>query len=193
MNDLHFLQDVLRRPLQMGAILPSSPQLARRMVELACIEPGQLIVELGAGSGAFTREIVARHPDNPLLLLEPGHELAAGLRRKFPQAVVSTALAQDLGRVLTEHNLGPVDRVISGLPWSLWKRPVQEQVLGAITPLMSKDGRLVTFHYVHARELGLIRTTRSLLRGSFALVHDSPIVWANVPPAYVHIADGPLP
>jgi hypothetical protein len=65
-------------------------------------------------------------------------------------------------------------------------------VLDAIHPTLAPGGRFVTFHYVHCRGLGLIRTTRRLLEERFHLVTDSAIVWDNLPPAYVHIADRPV-
>jgi phospholipid N-methyltransferase len=61
---------VLINPMQVGAIAPSGPDLARVIVDTAQIEVGHTIVELGAGSGSFTREIVNRHPDNRLFAFE---------------------------------------------------------------------------------------------------------------------------
>src|SRR5512136_1763314 len=55
---LLFLGALVRNPRSVGAIVPSSVHLARRMVtELA---PGSRVVELGPGTGVITREILAR-------------------------------------------------------------------------------------------------------------------------------------
>lgn len=175
----------------MGAIAPSSANLARMMVSEARIEPGHVIVELGAGSGAFTRELVARHPDNPLVAFELSASLAAGLSREFPSARIVAGPVESFPTIAAELGVGRIDRVVSGLPWALWDEARQAGVLDSIVPYLAPGARLVTFHYLHSRAVGRVATTRRLLQQRFATVTNSPVVWANVPPAYVHIAQDP--
>lgn len=191
MSTLTFLRDVARRPLEMGAIYPSSASLARAMVDAAAIEPGHVVLELGAGSGAFTSEVVTRFPQNPLYLLEPGRTLAAALQARFPPAVVGACLAEDLAGFARSVGMPPVDRVVSGLPWALWSRSRQEGILDQLLPHLAAGARLVTFHYVHSRLSGGVPALREALLARFERVSQSDPVWANLPPAYVHIAAGP--
>jgi phospholipid N-methyltransferase len=184
-----FLRDVVKRPLEMGAILPSSRHLAAAMVDAARVRRGDTVLELGAGSGSFTAELARRHPRSPLVLVEPGVELAAGLSQRFPTARVCAVRAQDLSTLGLAR--GSVHRVVSGLPWALWSTDVQNEILEVLSPLLSTDARLVTFHYVHSRALGRVAAFRHLLCRRFAKVEHSAPVWRNVPPAYVHIAEGP--
>lgn len=190
---LHFLRDVARSPVQMGAIAPSGRRLAKAMVDEAQIEPGHVVVELGGGSGSFTRELLARHPDNPLTVFELSPDLAAGLRRDFPRARVIAAPVEDLPKIASELGISRIDRVVSGLPWALWRELRQAAVLDALGPYLAPQARLVTFHYVHSRSLGRVATTRRLLQERFREVSHSAPVWANVPPAYIHIAQSPCP
>ncbi len=192
MSTLLFLRDVARSPVQMGAIVPSSKHLARSMVDEAGITPGDVVVELGGGSGAFTREIVARHPGNPLVVFELSAELAGELARGFPSATVVAEPVEVLPEVADRLGLPAIDRVISGLPWALWSEGRQAAILDALVPLLSPTARLVTFHYVHSRALGRVATMRRLLQERFLDVRYAEPVWANVPPAFVHIAERPL-
>ncbi len=191
MSTLLFLRDVVRSPIQMGAVVPSSRHLARAMVDEARIGPDDVVVELGAGSGAFTKEIVERHPSNPLLVFELSATLAESLVANFPSAKVAAAPVEELPAIARRFGISRIDRVVSGLPWALWSEERQAAILDALIPYLSPDARLVTFHYVHSRALGRVATMRRLLLERFSHVTNSDAVWANVPPAYVHIAEGP--
>lgn len=191
MSTTLFWREVRARPLEMGAIVPSSGALARRIVACAGIRRGDVVAELGAGSGAFTSEIVARHPDNSLLVLEPSLPLAAHLASAHPRARVYSDGAEDLPEVVRSAGLTRVDRVISGLPWALWERARQERVLDAIVSVLSPDAVFVTFHYLHSDALGAVAPTRELLGARFEEVARSDVEWRNLPPAYVCIARRP--
>ena len=55
-EQLRFAGQMLRNPRSVGAVAPSSKRLARIMVAaLGNLEPGSVILELGPGTGAFTR------------------------------------------------------------------------------------------------------------------------------------------
>lgn len=191
MSTLMFLRDVARSPLQMGAIAPSSKHLAKAMVDEALIEPGQVIVELGGGTGSFTRELVERYPDNPLLVFELSAELAATLREKFPSAHIVAGPAESFPEVAGQYGITHIDRIVSGLPWALWSPSRQASILDGLVPHLAPGGRMVTFHYVHSRALGRVASMRKHLLERFEEVSNSAPVWANVPPAYIHIAHGP--
>lgn len=186
-----FLKDVLINPLQMGAMAPSGRELARTMVDTARIEDDHTVVELGAGSGSFTRELVDRHPRSPLFVFEISPRLGEELTKRYHSAKVVVAPVEDLPKLAPDIGLKKIDRIVSGLPWALWPESRQATILDALFPFLSPDARFVTFHYVHSRALGRVKITRRLLKERFCEVSNSQPVWANLPPAYVHIAQGP--
>ena len=59
-SKLVFLKQILRNPFGIGAVVPSSQRLARLMVERIDPQTSDVIVELGPGTGVFTRELLAR-------------------------------------------------------------------------------------------------------------------------------------
>jgi phosphatidylethanolamine/phosphatidyl-N-methylethanolamine N-methyltransferase len=186
-----FVKDVARRPKQMGAIVPSGAELARVMLDAAEVGPGHVLVELGAGTGPITRVIRKRFPDNPLLAFEPGSSMAAALRREFPEVRVTERYAQELPEVLREWGPPAVDRVISGLPWTIWPRAVQNAIMEAIVASLNDDGRLVTFTYVHSQVLPGAGALRDLLSAYFGRVERTRVAWNNVPPAFAFVASQP--
>lgn len=186
-----FLRDVLTNPLQMGAVVPSSRALARAIVQAADIQTRQTVVELGAGDGAFTREIVDRHPESPLVAFEISPQLGAELRNRFASATIVVAPVEELPQVASRIGLKKIDRIVSGLPWALWSETRQARILDALVPFLTPTARFVTFHYLHSRALGRVKATRKLLDARFRRVTHSHPVWANFPPGYIHIADRP--
>ncbi|MBN9688702.1 MAG: hypothetical protein J0M24_00560 [Verrucomicrobia bacterium] len=98
MSTLQFFANAIRSPLQTGALVPSSRWLARSMVDAAGIRAGNVILELGPGTGTFTAELVSRHP---------GHQIVA-VERSLPLARVLQQLQESVNEtgVVREHSLG---------------------------------------------------------------------------------------
>jgi len=191
MSGLLFFREFTRNPKRIGSVLPSGNQLARRMVSAADIRSGHVVVEIGAGTGPFTRAIRAAHPsDIDLLLVEPASELAAVLRRDFPGVTVDERYAQDLPAIVREWGKPHVDRVVSGLPWTMWPEEVIAKGLDAVVEVLAPGGRMVTFSYVHAQALlpGAKRFRR-LLQARFSKVDRTEVQWLNFPPALVFVCD----
>ena len=124
---LNFVGQFIRDPVGLGAIAPSGPQLAKLEVDAADIQPHHVVVELGAGDGPMTAEIVQR-PHGPFVTLEPNAVLAATLRQRFPDVQVEERYAQDLPEILAGMGAAKADRVVSSLPWAIWSESLQGEV-----------------------------------------------------------------
>ena len=60
-----FLWQFCRHPSQTGALAPSGKKLSRAIVEaIGPVEPGKVVIELGPGTGVFTRAIRRLLPDS---------------------------------------------------------------------------------------------------------------------------------
>lgn len=186
-----FLREFLRDPNRIGAVAPSGSQLAARMCESAHLSDGQVIVELGAGTGPFTRAIMERHPSAALLALEPKAELASLLRKELPTVRVVEAYAQELPKLCAEWGHPVVDRVVSGLPWTLWPQEVQREALDAVVEVLAPDGYFVTFNYLGAHMMPKAQALRGELAQRFGSVSTSRTAWLNMPPAFVYICSEP--
>ena len=190
MSTLTFLTEFIRDPVTLGAVAPSGPSLARLIVESADIQPGHVVVELGAGTGPMTAQLVALHPDNPLLSLEPKASLAKALRARFPDVEVREDYVQKLPELLEAWGHPKADRVVSSLPWAIWSPELQGECFQAILDTLAPGGKMVTFQYVHSQVLPAARRLRAALDDRFDSVTKTRIAWANVPPAFVFVCEG---
>src|SRR5512134_1462800 len=117
---LAFLQGFLRKPQQVGSVIPSSRFLERKVVDLAGVANARLVIELGPGTGGTTRALLRALPaDAKLLAIEIDPRFASILRENpDPRLIVHEGSAEDLAKVLAEHGLGAPDAVVSGIPFS---------------------------------------------------------------------------
>lgn len=110
-----FFRSWLADPLRVASVAPSSRSLAQLITSEIDGSHGQ-VLELGPGTGVFTRALLKRGvPEADLILVEYGGDFAEPLRALFPMARVVQADAARLSAL----DLFPEQRAgaaISGLP-----------------------------------------------------------------------------
>jgi phosphatidylethanolamine/phosphatidyl-N-methylethanolamine N-methyltransferase len=175
----------LRDPLRTASVMPSSRELAAAMLaELP--RNTRRVIELGGGTGALTRALLAHGiRGDALLVLELNEELHAHLHARFPQVRVLLGDAQQLPVMAAENGFlaaGAADAIVSGLGLLSMPRETQAAILAAAFSCLRPDGHFVQFTYGPqppvadevARNLGL-----QVRRGNFVL--------RNMPPATVYV------
>ncbi len=181
---LRFIEAFIREPFAVGALCPSSPVLARAVVDSCDFQPGDTVVELGPGTGAFTRLLLERlDKRGQLLALETSDTHVEVLRRTISRCRVIHDSAENLARYLPD---GHADCVVSGLAWGNMLPRVQDRILEAIWRALASRGQFVAFAYAHAFCLPTSLRFRRLLFQNFARVETTPIIWRNLPPAYIY-------
>lgn len=183
-----FLRQFIRSPRTVGAVLPSSPALASTMLAPVDFAGARAIVEFGPGTGAFTTEIARRlRPGCHYLGVELSADFTRNLAARFPGLTFVNASAADLTEILAAHDIGAVDAIVCGLPWATLPVSLQDTVFAAIDRALVPGGVFVTFGYFQSLVLPPTWALRRRLRQEFAQVSRSPVVWANVPPAFAYI------
>jgi len=179
-NTARFIWQFCRHPRQTGAIAPSGRRLATAIVQaLGPVEPGRLVVELGPGTGVFTRAIRHLLPNNPLMVIERNPRFARQLRERFPDIIVAEDCASRLGDLIEQHGYqsAQVGGVISGLPLLSLPPEVTNRIFAGLTATLDADTRFVNFTYSQ-------KGFRRLQTPGFRLV-ETRRVFINVPPASV--------
>lgn len=141
-----FLREWLADPLRVASVAPSGRALAEAMTRSidAATAP---VIELGPGTGAFTRALLAAGvPEQRLALIELGKNFANLLRFRMPRA---TVLSMDATRLATVELFGGerAGAVVSGLPIiAMPPRAVMMILRGAFHHLRP-DGYMMQFTY----------------------------------------------
>jgi phosphatidylethanolamine/phosphatidyl-N-methylethanolamine N-methyltransferase len=143
---LSFFCAWVSNPSQVGAVAPSGAALAELMSSEITAASGP-VVELGPGTGVFTRALLACGvKEKDLTLVEHRSDFAKLLQERFPEARV---LSMDAAR-LRQHELfenSSVGAVVSGLPL-LNMSPAK--VIGVLTGafrFMRRGGAFYQFTY----------------------------------------------
>ena len=189
MSAAAFFKEYIRNRSTIGAVVPSSPALARRITEAAEVWRADRVLELGPGTGALTRAIADSMPHSCQYLgIELNGDFATRLRQQFPGLSFENAAAQefDFDAVLEPDQR--FDVIISGLPWASFPPALQTAILDRVLPRLAPGGRFATFAYWGFHKLPGGRKFRTLLHERLHGAETTRVVWGNVPPAFVYVA-----
>jgi phosphatidylethanolamine/phosphatidyl-N-methylethanolamine N-methyltransferase len=208
-----FFREYLRNFHSTGALLPSGRFLAAALARFVGpqaskgegtvrVRPPRRILEVGPGTGAVTRHIIAgMGKTDSLDLVELNETFVRQLKERFEHDPAFQTVA-NCARVLhcpieelPHHQT--YDVIVSGLPLNNFSAALVEQILATLVDLLSPGGTLSFFEYIAvrpARALVSGRSERARLRGvaqAMRAVLDPheirrDAVWLNVPPAWVH-------
>lgn len=186
MNEhIHFLQAFLKNPLHVGAITPSSPELAWEMIEGIVPDEQNIIVELGVGTGSFTKIINEIVPDDKSYLgIEINRSFIKSLKKEYPKLKFICGDAAKLGKLHEKSDLGKVGYIISGIPFVSLPNDVGDEILHQISCFMDKGCMFRTFQYAHGYYMPSAVKLRKFMKARYGRAKKSQLIMKNVPPAY---------
>ncbi|NOX73079.1 MAG: methyltransferase domain-containing protein [Alphaproteobacteria bacterium] len=173
-----FIGSAIRNPGQLGAVAPSSRALGRAMAAEIADMSGK-VAEIGAGTGAITREILnaGLAPEN-LTALDLDAGFCRDLAAKFPGIHVLNESAQDLAA----HGLKELAAVVSGLPLLNMPASLRLEIAQSAFAALKPGAPFIQFTYGNAPPLpDAIQETLQLKWVK------RPRVWTNLPPATVYV------
>src|ERR1041384_1100248 len=137
LDEVAFIRSWIEKPISMGAVTPSGKMLARAMAR--CVDPELPgpVIELGSGTGAVTKALVARGVDPArLVLVEFNPSFCRLLRTRYPDA---TVIQGDAYRI--QHLLGGLLRekaaaLVSGLPLVTKPFKIRQRLMSEAFDLM---------------------------------------------------------
>lgn len=182
-----FLLEFVRNPGVIGSVAPSSGVLARRIVSEAGVSSASAVVEYGPGTGVFTAEILSRKkPDAHYVAIESNGAMAGAFKRRFPDRALHEDTVENAPGILSAAGIAHADSIVSGLPWAAFEGDLQDRLLRSTVSILRDGGRFATFAYLQSLLLPSGRRFKKALNWHFSSVETSPVVWRNLPPAFVY-------
>jgi len=156
-----YFRRFLKHPARLASLTPSSQALGRAVAQQVRRGKGEYVVELGCGTGAITRALLAAGvPPERLIAVDVDAELLAVLREEFADITVLECDAAELSKHLPPAVVGKVGTVICGIPISLLPRPKQRAMIDEMFALMPPGRRFLA--YTHRQSSPLPRRELNL-------------------------------
>jgi len=190
-----FFSESLRSFSVTASLFPSSRFLASALLRAIDFSSAQVIVELGIGTGAITKEILRRlHPGAILLGVDLNPAFVSHVRRNIQDSRLIPVLgqAERLGALLSRHGVSRADAIVSSLGLSAMQPAQRSAILKQAAAHLTHDGVLTQYQYLHVSgrpnwtsSLGLLRfAEKEFLKAHFRHVASERVIW-NLPPARV--------
>ena len=112
MKTSSFLKEFLNKNNQVGAIAPSSKYLTKKMMGDLSLSEANVVVELGPGTGVFTKKLLELiGPKTKLLVIEINTSFYNNLKQQFsdPRLTLVNGSATDLSLYLKQLRLSQAD------------------------------------------------------------------------------------
>ncbi len=138
---------LLKDPRATGALLPSSPTLARELARLAI--GADRVLELGAGTGAVTQELYGvTRPEN-LDIVELQRDLAKNLGRRYPDVPVHHKPAHVAVDGYPHRGSKAAIALVSSLPFRSLSPSIKRLTMHSILDFLNDcpRSRLIQFTY----------------------------------------------
>jgi len=192
----YFLTAFLKAPKKIGSIIPSSYFLSKAITKHITHKNGPIkILEVGGGTGAFTKQIIKKMKEGDLLdVMEIDPYLCELLAERFSEY---KNVHIHCVSILDWKPQYRYDFIVSGLPFNSFSADFVQAIVDKYKTLIKNKGVLSYFAYLLATSIKKLFLTGeekldyrknidilSKFRKNFLLGMD--IIWMNIPPAYVY-------
>jgi phospholipid N-methyltransferase len=176
----------LRSPRTVGAVTASSRALAEAMVDGVALDRPGRIVELGPGTGVFTGAIVERlGAETRFFAVDIDPEFVRRIHRRWPHVECVCASAERLASLVADRDMGPIDHIVSGLPFVSLPPQMTKQILSNVVQVLRPGGTFATFQYLHGYGLPPAIAFRRGMTAQMGSAPTARLVLRNLPPALV--------
>lgn len=176
-----FIKNFINQPSLIGSVAPSSKYLCSSILKDIDFNKVRCIIEYGAGTGRFTKEIIERKRKETLFL---SFELNTGLYedlKKHEDRQSNVWIINDSAEFVKHYlkKLGGdrIDYVVSGLPFTVLPKDTAYRIIHHTFDMLENQGEFRTFQY----SLYYLK----IMKGLFPSVNMG-FQLLNIPPAFIY-------
>ena len=183
MGAINFFIQGLKNFREVGTVSRSSKFVGKAMTNEKHIDFAQArcIVELGAGDGPITKQILSKlAPDATLLCFEINENFCDDLKKKYandPRIKIINDDAQKLGEYVSAAGFDHADIVISAIPFVIIP---EDDIIIAAHKHLKVGGKYIQLHYSMVAKKRYENIFKNI---------QIDFVPLNVPPAFIHVCD----
>lgn len=191
-----FFMQMLRNPIGVGALAPTSNVTAAAMVaHIPAHGGGRRLLEVGAGTGAITQELLKKvQPGDVVDLVELEEELAEVLQRKFGDNPQVNIINMSITDWQPDYQY---DAMVMSVPLAILPRPVTQSIWEHCQSLLKPGAQAAYISYIGFpiwKQYFLFGDERKAYKENLDYLADfrrqymtsHKEVMANLPPAYVY-------
>lgn len=181
MGAIKFFIEGIKNFKEVGTFSRSSHFVSKTMTKDKYIDfsTAKCIVELGAGDGPITKQILSKMaPDAKLLCFEINDHFFQELTQKFgndPRITIINDDAKKLGEYIRQAGFEEADAVISAIPFVIIP---EDDIIKEAHKFLKKGHHYVQLHYSLVARKRYERIFNNV---------EIDFVMLNVPPAFIHI------
>lgn len=182
-DKLLFFSTFIKYPREIGSVVPSSKFLIKEILKNIDFKTAKHIVEYGAGTGCITIELLKRsRPGAKILCLERNKKFCKFLKDniKDKRLIVINDSAENIKKYLKKFNIGKVDYIVSGLPFSSLKPYEKYVILEEAKNNLRNNGKFVVYQF--------LSNLRKYVNYYFSKI-SIKFVPLNLPPCFVYVCE----
>lgn len=147
MSKIDFLKTFIKDK-DVASVTPTSLRCVKKVCTNIDFSRDFTLVEYGPGDGVFSKYILSQmSPGSRLILIEANEDFVEYLRESItdPRVEVHNILAGNVESVLQPEDVGNIDYVLSGIPFSFLKKDRKLEVLTATKKILKPGGLFLAY------------------------------------------------
>ena len=159
-----------------------APDFANAELTLA-----RALVKAGGFKSAerYLLRVLGRGPKTQFFAVDIDPAFVRQIQKRWPAVRCVCASAERLQSLVDAQGMGPIDHIVSGLPFVSLPPQMTRQILDNVTRVLRPGGTFTTFQYLHGYGLPPAISFRRSMSAGMGGPPSVRLVLRNVPPAIV--------